>query len=138
MNNFNVLCEQFATILKGKSKIHQNSCSVSFHRNFKVLVQGKPSMSVVPVGVGFESLDQNGNTLNLGEIAVLQEEIPSFMQSIIQQGIIVSALHNHWLYMNPLIMYIHVQSVEPPLHFAKKMANSFSVLSSYPIADNGS
>ncbi|MEI4802210.1 DUF1259 domain-containing protein [Bacillus sp. NPDC077411] len=138
MNNFHFLCEQFATILKGKSKINQNSCSVSFHRNFKVLVQGKPSMSVVPVGVGFESLDQNGNALNLGEIAILQEEIPSFMRSITQQGIIVSALHNHWLYMNPLIMYIHVQSVEPPLHFAKKLANSFSVLSSYPIADDGS
>ncbi|MCP1123492.1 methyltransferase [Bacillus sp. AFS018417] len=136
MNNFNFLCEQFAAILKGKSKIDQGACSVSFHRNFKVLVQGKPSMSVIPAGVGFESLDQNGNALNLGEIAVLQEEIPAFMQSIVQQGIIVSALHNHWLYTNPLIMYIHVQSVEPPLNFAKKMANSFSVLSSYPVADN--
>ncbi|PGZ93298.1 methyltransferase [Bacillus pseudomycoides] len=135
MNNFNFLCEQFATILKGKSKIDQGACSVSFHRNFRVLVQGKPSMSVIPAGVGFESLDQNGNALNLGEIAVLQEEIPSFMQSIVQQGIIVSALHNHWLYTDPLIMYIHVQSVEPPLNFAKKMANSFSFLSSYPIAD---
>ncbi|MCM3737973.1 DUF1259 domain-containing protein [Bacillus cytotoxicus] len=135
MHNINLLCEQFATTLKGKSKIHQSSCSVSFHRNFKVFVQGKPSMSVVPVGAGFESLDQNGNSLNLGEIAVLQEEIPRFTQSITQQGIIVSAIHNHWLYMNPLIMYVHVQSVEPPLHFAKKLANSFSVLSSYPIAD---
>ncbi|MGG2092494.1 DUF1259 domain-containing protein [Bacillus sp. S13(2024)] len=135
MNNFNFLCEQFATILKGKSKIDQGACSVSFHRNFKVLVQGKPSMSVIPAGVSFESLDQNGNALNLGEIAILQEEIPSFMQSIVQQGIIVSALHNHWLYTNPVIMYIHVQSVEPPLNFAKKMANSFSALSSYPVAD---
>ena len=98
---------------------------MSFHRNFKVLVQGKPSAYVVPVGVSFESLDRNGNALNLGEIAVLQEEIPAFMKSIVQQGIIVSALHNHWLYMNPLIMYIHIQSVEHPLHFARKLANSF-------------
>ncbi|OSY11537.1 hypothetical protein BTJ44_00594 [Bacillus mycoides] len=81
---------------------------------------------MIPVGISFESLDQNGNALNLGEIAILQEEIPLFMQSIVQQGIIVSALHNH------------IQSVEPPLSFAKKLANSFSVLSSYPITDNGS
>jgi hypothetical protein len=136
MHSFHFICDQFATILKGKSKISQSGCSVSFHRDFRVLVQGKPSMYVVPVGVSFESLDQNGNALNLGEIAVLQEEIPSFLKSIVQQGIIVSALHNHWLYMNPLIMYIHIQSVEPPLHFAKKLANSFLSLSSYPIANN--
>ena len=138
MNNLNFLCEQFARILNGKSNINQGVCSVSLRRNIKVFVQGRPSTSVIPVGISFESLDQNGNALNFGEIAILQEEIPLFMQSIVQQGIIVSALHNHWLYMKPLIMYIHIQSVEPPLNFAKKLANSFSVLSSYPITDNGS
>ncbi|MGR5869454.1 hypothetical protein ACT7C5_28015 [Bacillus pacificus] len=40
---------------------------MSFHRDFRVLVQGKQSTYVVPVGVSFESLDQNGNALNLGE-----------------------------------------------------------------------
>lgn len=138
MNNLNFLCEQFARILNGKSNINQGVCSVSLRRNIKVFVQGRPSTSVIPIGISFESLDQNGNALNFGEIAILQEEIPLFMQSIVQQGIIVSALHNHWLYMKPLIMYIHIQSVEPPLNFAKKLANSFSVLSSYPITDNGS
>ncbi len=138
MNNLNFLCEQFAKILNGKSNINQGVCSVSLRRDIKVFVQGRPSTSVIPVGISFESLDQNGNALNYGEIAILQEEIPLFMQSIVQQGIIVSALHNHWLYMKPLIMYIHIQSVEPPLSFATKLANSFSVLSSYPITDSGS
>ncbi len=136
MSNFNFISDQFATILKGKCKINQGGCSVSFYRNFKVFIQGKTSAYVVPVRVSFESLDQNGNALNLGEIAVLQEEIPAFMNSIVQQGIIVSALHNHWLYMNPLIMYVHIQSVEPPLHFARKLANSFLSLNSYPVANN--
>jgi hypothetical protein len=136
MSNFNFISDQFATILKGKCKINQGGCSVSFHRNFKVFIQGKPSAYVVPVGVSFESLDQNGNALNLGERAVLQEEIPAFMNSIVQQGIYVSALHNHWLYMIPLIMYVHIQSVEPPLHFEKKLANSFLSLNSYPVANN--
>ena len=72
--------------------------------------------------------------LNLAEIAVLQEEIPSFMYSIVQQGLIVSALHNHWLFTEPVIMYIHIQSIEPPLYFWKKIAHSFSFLRSYPVA----
>ncbi|MFD2211851.1 DUF1259 domain-containing protein [Virgibacillus halophilus] len=134
MNNFESICEQFAQILKGKSNVEQGSCSVSLHRNFQVLVQGYQSSSVVPAGVLFESMDQSGNALNLAEIAVLQEEIPGFMYSLIQQGLIVSALHNHWIYTDPLIMYVHIQSVEPPLNFAKKMALAFSFLRSYPVA----
>lgn len=136
MSNFHSLCEQFAHILNGKSKMDQGVCSVSFRRNIKAFVQGRLSTSVIPVGVSFESLDQTGNALNLGEIAILQEEIPLFTQSIVQQGIIVSALHNHWLYMDPLIMYIHIQSVEPPLNFAQKVAKAFLVLNSYPIPVN--
>ena len=121
MSNLNFISDQFAAILKGKSKINQGGCSVSFHRNFKVLVQGKPSAYVVPVGVSFESLDQNGNALNLGEIAVLQEEIPAFMKSIVQQGIIVSALHNHWLYMNPFNYVYSYPIGRAPVTFCKKI-----------------
>lgn len=108
-------------------------CTVSLNRTFKATVQGKPSTSVMPAGVLFESLDQNGMALNLAEIAVLQEEVPAFMQALTQQGLIISALHNHWLYTTPTIMYIHIQSIEPPLDFARKMAYSFSFLR-YPVS----
>ena len=89
----------------------------------------------MPAGVLFESLDQNGNALNLAEIALLEQEIPAFMQAVVQQGLIVSALHNHWLFTDPTIMYIHIQSVEPPVDFAQKMAYAFTMLSSYPVAE---
>ncbi|MEK3889703.1 DUF1259 domain-containing protein [Bacillus sp. FSL K6-3431] len=133
VNNDPSLCEQFARILKGTSKIEKGVCSVSMHRNINVIIQGRPSTTVIPVGVLYESLDHNGNSLNLAEIAILQEEIPAFMQAVTQQGIIVSALHNHWLYMKPMIMYIHLQSIEPPLNFAHKIAYAFSFLSSAPL-----
>ena len=134
MAQIDTICKQFGEILNGKSKLEKGVCKVSLHRAFNVTVQGKPSTSVLPADVTFESLDHNGVALNLVEIAVLQEEIPAFMQSLTRQGLIVSALHNHWLYTNPLIMFIHIQSVEPPLDFARKLAYSFKFLSSYPIA----
>ncbi|MEC1722962.1 DUF1259 domain-containing protein [Schinkia azotoformans] len=134
MNGINFICEYFAKILNGKSTINHGVCTVSLRRNFKVIVQGRESRSVVPAGVSFESLDKSGLALCLAEIAILEEEIPRFMHSVLQQGLIVSALHNHWLYTEPSILYIHIQSVEPPLNFAKKMAHSFSFLSSYPVS----
>lgn len=133
MNDIKALCNQFAKILNGKGKLENGVCSVEMKRNFKVLVQGRSTSSVVPAGFSFEALDPNGHALNLAEIAILEEEIPGFMQMVTSQGIIVSALHNHWLFTKPNILYIHLQSVEPPLNFAKKVANSFHALKSHPI-----
>ncbi|MFC5602648.1 DUF1259 domain-containing protein [Sporosarcina koreensis] len=134
MVQMDTICKQFGEILHGKSKVEKGVCTVSLHRAFKATVQGKPSTSVVPADVLFESLDQNGVALNLAEIAILQEEIPAFTHSLTNQGLIVSALHNHWVFTNPTIIYIHIQSVEPPLDFARKMAYSFRFLSSPPVS----
>lgn len=78
--------------------------------------------------VMFESLDQNGVALNMAEIAILPEEIPLFTKKLADQGLIISALHNHWIFTKPNLLYIHFQSVEPPLQFARKTAAALSVL----------
>jgi hypothetical protein len=136
MGSFQSICEQFAHTLGGQAEMKQGVCSVSLRRRFNASVQGKTSKTVTPVGIEFESLDQSGNALNIMEIAILQEEIPSFMWAVTQQGLIVSALHNHWIFIEPMILYMHVQSVEPPLQFANKVVKAFSFLSSYPIPSN--
>lgn len=137
MNDIKQLSDQFASILKGKVKLKQNGASVSLKRSFNVFVQGRQSQTILPVGLSFESLDQQGRSLNLGEIAVLESEIPQFVKSVSEQGLTVSAVHNHWINLQPFVMYVHVQSVEPPLDFAQKLANAFSTLSSPPIQDQG-
>lgn len=76
----------------------------------------------------YESMDQQGYTLNLGETVILPSEIYRFSVILQNQGIIVTALHNHWLFDNPRIMYIHFESIEPPLSFARKVAKAFQTL----------
>ncbi|MCM3763710.1 DUF1259 domain-containing protein [Neobacillus niacini] len=136
MYDIKQLGDQFAQILNGKAKMTKNGCSVSLKRSFPVHIQGRPSHSVLPVGISFESLDANGHALNLGEITLLEQEIPNFSKSVVGQGLIVSALHNHWIFTQPNLMYIHIQSVEPPLSFARKVANAFTTLTSHPIQGN--
>ncbi|MFS0784664.1 DUF1259 domain-containing protein [Bacillus sp. 1P06AnD] len=131
MRDYQDICLKFGHILNGKSEQKSDGgCSVHFQRSFPAYMQGKQSHSVLPVDVLFESLDQQGNALNLAEAALLQEEVPPFLLSVLQQGLIVSAVHNHWLFTDPVIIYVHIQSVEPPLQFARKMANAFTFLRS--------
>ena len=40
----------------------------------------------------------------------------------------VTALHNHWLFEDPRLMYIHFESIDQPLDFARKVAEALCVL----------
>ncbi|MEH7179159.1 DUF1259 domain-containing protein [Neobacillus vireti] len=128
MQNINTVCQEFGQILKETPKIHNGVCTVEIMRNLNVTIQGRPSRGELHAAISFESLDYEGNALNLGETVILDEEIPKFSAILIKNGIIISAIHNHWLYTKPNILYIHFQSVEPPLNFARKVAEAFKVL----------
>ncbi|CAG9609398.1 DUF1259 domain-containing protein [Pseudoneobacillus rhizosphaerae] len=71
---------------------------------------------------------KKGNALNLGETVLLEEEINPLLTELRKRKIIVTAIHNHWLFDDPRAMYMHFESVEPPLEFAKKIREAFKVL----------
>ncbi|WP_257984250.1 DUF1259 domain-containing protein [Neobacillus cucumis] len=76
----------------------------------------------------FESLEPNGKALNLGETVLLQDEVYPFIWHLQKNGIILSALHNHWLYDNPHLLYAHYISIEEPLSFARKVSEAYRFL----------
>jgi hypothetical protein len=76
----------------------------------------------------YESPDENGRTLNLGETVILPREINPFVDSLRENGILVTAIHNHWLFDKPRIMYIHWESIDDPISFAQKTASALSLL----------
>lgn len=126
--DFHTLCNQYGQIFNKSAEVNNEACSVSLARNLHVTIQGRPSKGELHAEFSFESLDVNGHALNLGEVVLLEEEVPEFMKQLVNNGIMISALHNHWLFTNPTILYIHFQSVEPPLAFAQKAAAALRVL----------
>lgn len=128
MQDFHSICSQFAQIVNGTANMKNGVCSVELERNFPLLIQNRPSHSALPAGITFESLDYEGIALNLGEVVVLQEELPLFLRVLVKNNLIVSAIHNHWIFTNPTVLYVHFQSVESPQSFARKFAEAFKVL----------
>lgn len=128
MANMNTLCEQFGQILGGKHTVEDGVCSVKIKRNnlyTSIMGRNAASDHVIGAMFSFESLDEQGTALNLGETGLRQEEVYPFIFLLQQQGIIVNSLHNHWLFMNPLLMFVHFSSIENPLSFAKKVSYTF-------------
>ena len=122
MSNFCRTCDRFAEILGAKVLSRDNDvCTVMFMRNIRAEILGRRTQSplALPAMFSFECPDNNGRTLNLGETVILE---------LRKRGILVTAFHNHWLFDNPRLMYIHFESIDRPLDFAIKVAEAFRVL----------
>lgn len=105
-------------------------CFVSRARNLKATILGRRTTSplVRYQLFSFESLDRSGRALCLGETAVFQNQANRLIRNLQRNGITVTALHNHWLKDNPRLMYIHWESIDDPIAFARKSKQSIAFL----------
>ncbi|WP_068614857.1 DUF1259 domain-containing protein [Paenibacillus tuaregi] len=114
------LCRRLARILGGKGQHENNECSITVKRNLNATILGKKYDTEHEIVI--QSL-KNGKSLNTGEITLLQREVQSFIRQAVKLGLRVTAVHNHWLFDKPRLMYVHVESVENPIVFARKLAS---------------
>lgn len=124
------LCRRFASILGGSAQVVNGVCTVTRIRRLNPTILGRRTRSALALAAlfSFESIDRRGRALNLGETVILQSEINPFITELRKRGIMVTALHNHWLFETPRLMFIHFQSVENPIIFATKVAQASRVL----------
>nr|WP_242691327.1 DUF1259 domain-containing protein [Cytobacillus praedii] len=64
----------------------------------------------LPFALSFEN-NKNGRTLNLGETVIRQNEINPFLSALRRRGITVTAVHTHWLFDKPSLMYMHWENI---------------------------
>lgn len=113
-------CQRLADIIGGEVITAAPACVVQRLRNIDATILGRRTRSplALPFALSFEN-NIDGKTLNLGESVVLQEEINPFLSALRKRGIIVTAVHNHWLFDNPRLMYMHWENVGNPFKFAR-------------------
>jgi hypothetical protein len=125
------LCIEFARILDATPSVINGVCTATKSRsNLHPIVLGRraESFMFVPQAFSFENIDGDGRALCLGETVILQEEINPFVSQLRKNGIIVTAIHNHWLFDEPRLMFIHFESIDEPLCFAEKVCEALEVL----------
>lgn len=130
------LCREFARILGSTPSVVNGVCTATRSRtNLHPVVLGRTAESFmfVPQAFSFENINKSGKALCLGETVLLQEEVNPFMSKLRQHGIIVTATHNHWLFDKPRLLYMHFESVEEPLTFARKVRDAMRVLTTQQI-----
>ncbi|MGG2066613.1 MULTISPECIES: DUF1259 domain-containing protein [unclassified Bacillus (in: firmicutes)] len=122
------LCKELAKILKGEAQQKNDVCMVTRERkDLDVTILGHPTHSemVISFEFSFEPVSNRNETLNLAELVFLQDEVNPFLHAIKKNDEIkVSAIHNHWLFERPRLIYVHLESVQDPVEFAKEVARA--------------
>ncbi|MCP3740332.1 DUF1259 domain-containing protein [Rossellomorea sp. BNER] len=137
-NNPSDLCNEFAEILDSTASVVNDVCLATRSRTNihpVVLNRKAESFMFIPQAFSFENMDSKGRALCLGETVILQEEINPFLSKLRDHGIIVTALHNHWLFDKPRLMYMHFESIDHPLSFARKVSDAMKVLKTRDIRE---
>lgn len=127
------LAARLERILGGTATITDGVILVQQLRDLDVKIEGirTDSPLVLPFFVSVEPIRRGcwrDDFLNLGETVLLTKEVNPFLSALRECGLTVTALHNHWLFTDPAIWYMHWQNVGSPIEFAERTAWAAKVL----------
>ena len=109
----NVDCDKLGKMFNTSVKSKNGVCKVEIDRkSIKPTNMGKklsPEMMELGFEMNFEQKD--GQTAVIGELALLQEEVNPVLDELRKGKLEVTALHNHMMFEEPRIMYVHFQGL---------------------------
>lgn len=120
------LARKFAEIVGGEVvSASDNTFDVTIERNLHAKIKHIHLETEHEISV---TVDGDDRALNTGEFVLLQHEVNPFISSVRKESLLVTAVHNHWLFEKPRLMYVHVEAVENPLMFAKQIRKALKAL----------
>ena len=123
MNGMQSRCAALAEIVNGTPAVVNGVCLIqSLRSDLAPEILGMRTRSPLVLPVLYSIEEDNGGaghngTLNLGEAVLRQREVNTVMGVLRRNNILVTALHNHWLFDEPRLMYMHWEAVMDPARF---------------------
>jgi hypothetical protein len=98
--------------------------------DLKITIQGVPTPTPFGFG-GWISLTKasDGTDVMMGDLVLLQEEVNPVMSALLDNGIEVTALHNHFFWDEPHVYYMHVHGMGKAIDLARKVKPGFDLIS---------
>src|SRR5213075_819300 len=103
---------------------------VNIPRNdLKVTIQGFSTPT--PFGFGgwiAFTKTANGSEVMMGDLVLSQDEVNPVTSALLDNGIDVTALHNHFLWDEPRMYYMHVHAHGKPADLARKVKPALDLI----------
>lgn len=97
--------------------------------DLKMTVQGVPTPTPFGFG-GWIALTKasGGADLMMGDLVLLQEEVNPVLSALLEHGIDVTALHNHFFWDDPHVYYMHVHGMGRAGELAQKVKPALDLI----------
>lgn len=86
----------------------------------------------VPTGAGIASWvafkKEGKETIIMGDLLLLQDQINPVITALLNNGLEITALHNHLLWENPRIMFMHIEGIGSTHKLAYAIGKVFSIM----------
>ena len=106
---------------------------VNIPRNdLKVVVDGIATPTPFGFGGWIALTKGTGMDVLMGDLVLTEEEVNPVMSAVLDAGIDVTALHNHFFFEAPRIFYMHVHGHGSPADLATKIKPALSLIGKNP------
>src|SRR2546426_6913101 len=95
--------------------------------DLKVKVQGVDVKAGFALGSYAAFRKTSKDAMVMGDLVLLDEEVPKVMSELLAQGLSVTALHNHLNEMTPHVMYMHYSGRGDAVQLATALREALSV-----------
>src|SRR5437667_347101 len=97
--------------------------------DLKMTIQGVPTPTPFGFG-GWIALAKasDGTDVMMGDLVLLQEEVNPVMSALLDSGIDVTALHNHFFWDEPHVYYMHVHGMGKAADLAHKVKPALDLI----------
>jgi hypothetical protein len=97
--------------------------------DLKVTIHEKP----VPTALGFGgwvamTKGEGGHEVLMGDLVLTEDEVNPVMSALLDNGLEVSALHNHFFWEEPRIFYMHVHGMGAASDLAAKLKPAIALI----------
>src|SRR5262245_50594164 len=97
--------------------------------DLKITVQGVATPTPFGFGgwVAFTKA-MDGSEVMMGDLVLLQEEVNPVMAALLDNGVEVTALHNHFFWDDPHVFYMHVHGMGKAADLARRVKPAFDLI----------
>jgi hypothetical protein len=98
------------TGLKGKMSEKEGAYKVTFPRNdVKVVVDGWSMPPFMGLGTWAAFKETSNGAMIMGDTVLFEDEVTAAMSAALDNGLNVTALHNHFFFDHPRVFFMHIE-----------------------------
>src|SRR5215469_8375929 len=98
------------TGLKGKMNAKEGAYKVTFPRNdVKIVVDGWTMPPFMGLGTWAAFTSTQTGAMVMGDTVLFEDEVNAAMSAALDNGLSVTALHNHFFFDHPKVYFMHIE-----------------------------